>query len=238
MEVINMQTDFTDIQSLLLETTDDQPMTFRVMYQNELCVVKDAEYDNSVFDYIIINECKEVLGLNKIDKLRVFRSRFYIAARTNEVFRNAHGKYKQFYIMKYIENSSMISDDINMLKDICILKEYVKIALFRAIFRVTDFCSRNVLIANNKLYSIDENVIGKQCNVIKKRDINQYTIQGITQQVLADILEDMLANYTAKLAHIKSVLCKYKKKDLFALIEYHFKFIKQDAQRDLATSIM
>ena len=52
-----------------------------------------------------------------------------------------------------------------------ILKEYVKIGVYRGIFRVSDFNGRNVLIKKGeedivKLVSIDEGDIGKRVNIL------------------------------------------------------------------------
>jgi hypothetical protein len=234
MEIINMKTDFSNIKNLLEETTEeDKPMTYQLIYKNDLMVVKSAEYDKSIYDYIIVNECKPIFNMNQIEDLRIFKSLYDIDEDTNEVYKCKDKRYRLLYIMKYIHNSSMISDNIDILKNPTILHEYIKCALFRGIFRVTDFCSRNVLISDNKVYSIDENAIGKQYEVIKKRDINRYIKKNIDLVILNNILEDFTENYEEKIEQIKKILIKYNKEDLFALIEYHFRFIKKDIIRDI-----
>ena len=51
------------------------------------------------------------------------------------------------------------------------LKEYVKIGVFRGIFRVSDFNGRNVLIKDeDKLVSIDEGDIGKRLDILGGRE--------------------------------------------------------------------
>ena len=136
-------------------------------------------------------------------------------------------------MMDFIDNSCMISDNIEVLKDIDLLIEYVKCALYRGIFRVTDFSPRNILIADNKLYSIDENAIGKQYEIIKQRDINKYIKKNITKNVINNIVDDLLSDYKEKINKISIILDKYDKSCLLPLIEYHFRFLLKDIYRDL-----
>ena len=58
-----------------------------------------------------------------------------------------------------------------MLENRKMLKEFVKIGVFRGIFRVSDFNGRNVLIKDDdKLVSIDEGDIGKRLDIIGGRE--------------------------------------------------------------------
>ena len=58
-----------------------------------------------------------------------------------------------------------------MLGDRRMLKEFVKIGVFRGIFRASDFNGRNVLTKDgDKLVSIDEGDIGKRLDIIGGRE--------------------------------------------------------------------
>lgn len=223
--------EFSNIQKLLQKTTAKRkPMTYCLSYRNQSVVVKRVEHVKSMYDYIIVNECKPIFNMHRIENLRIFKSTYDIDERTNEVCQCS--RVQCFYIMNFIANSAMISDSIDVLADPSILQQYVRCAVYRGIFRVTDFCSRNILISGDKLYSIDENAIGTQYEVIKKRDMNKY-LKSFDKIELRRILDEMMHDFKGKLAKIKAVLMKYHKEELFRLIEYHFKFIARDCLRDI-----
>ena len=120
-------------------------------------------------DYCVLDECKEVFGLEKIGMKRVL-SNFRIEKidKGKKSWVNNWHKVKDkksvvYCVMDKVDPGIEIGKNKKMLKNREILKEFVKIGVFRGIFRVSDFNGRNVLIKDgNKLVSIDEGDIGKR----------------------------------------------------------------------------
>ncbi len=227
-----MKNEFSDIKNLV-EKTLNKYMTFLVTYENRLCVVKKIKRKENAIDNVIVNELKPIFGLNKLSNMKYFESLYDISPRTNKVFKNKNNIKKIFLITDYIENSSMISDNINILENSDILFEYIKCALYRGIWRVTDFWAGNILISSNKLYSIDENDIGKQKNIIKKRDINKYINEGITINIIEKLTNDLLNNYQDNEEKIKNILIEFDRFNYIELIENNLKNLKKDICIDL-----
>ena len=132
-------------------------------------------------DYCVLDECKEMFGLKKIGMKRVL-SNFRI-----EKIDKDKKSWKDNWRKVYTENEKVVycvMDCIypgveigkakEMLKDRKMLKEFVKIGVFRGIFRASDFNGRNVLINEIrneiKLVSIDEGDIGKRLDIIGGRE--------------------------------------------------------------------
>ena len=81
-----------------------------------------------------------------------------------------------------------------MLEDRKILKEYVKIGVFRGIFRVSDFNGRNVLVKDeNKLVSIDEGDIGKRLDILGGKGKNKWLVKMLNKdkKIINEILNEL-----------------------------------------------
>jgi hypothetical protein len=230
-----MKTEFSNIKNLVDKTTaTNKNMTFLVTYKDKLCVVKKFSKKNTAIDNIIVNEIKDIFGLNKLSNMEFFESYFDISAKTNKVFKNKNNVIKYFLITDFVPSSQMISDDIDVLEDSDILYEYIKCAMYRGIWRVTDFWAGNILISDYKLYSIDENDIGKQKNIIKKRDINNYIKNGITINIVEDIINKFKSNYENNKTDIENILNKFDRTKYISLIEYNLLYMKKDICNDLS----
>ena len=90
-----------------------------------------------------------------------------------------------------------------------ILRELVKIGLYRGVFRVSDYNLKNIFITpENKLYSIDEHNIGKRVRIFNKT----FTFKKlITKSLLDEILTDFNMNKLEKINQIKKQMIKYEK---------------------------
>ena len=90
------------------------------------------------------------------------------------------------------------------------LTELLKIAIFRGIFRVSDFNLKNVLVDGKNLVSIDEGDIGRRIHIIGGR--NKWLVAefnkniGLCKRVLADIN----SNKEKKLGFIKREMKVFK----------------------------
>lgn len=227
-----MKNEFSEIQNLLDKTTSiTKPMTFKVKYNNKFYVVK--QHTSNDIDCILVDECKSIFNLNKIGNMTLFNSLFDISKNTNKIFKNRKNIYKTFVIMNYIPNSIMISKNISLLENYTILEEYIKCALYRGIWRVTDFCAGNILISQNRLYSIDENGIGKQKKIIKKKDISSYIKNTITEEILENILDNFLDNLQDKINKMNNTLIKYDRSSYIPLVHENIMNLRKDIYKDL-----
>ena len=132
-------------------------------------------------DYCVLDECKELFGLEKIGMERIlsnFRIEKVDKSKKSWVdnWRKVMIKDKDekvvYCVMDKIEPGIEIGKKKKeMLENRKMLKEFVKIGVFRGIFRVSDFNGRNVLIkGDDKLVSIDEGDIGKRLDIIGGRE--------------------------------------------------------------------
>ena len=101
-----------------------------------------------------------------------------------------------------------------MLKDRKMLKEFVKIGVFRGIFRVSDFNGRNVLINEIrneiKLVSIDEGDIGKRLDIIGGRE--KWLIKALNKDksIINEIINELNA---VSALYVVNKMKKYKFSD-------------------------
>ena len=142
-------------------------------------------------DYCVLEECKELFGLRKIGMKRV------LADFRMEKMDKSKKSWKDNWVLKYIKEDDepvvycvmdkivhcnwKVPMEIGVIKHSFPgvrrqLKEFVKIGVFRGIFRCSDFNCRNVLVGCEKSYlqqyfvSIDEGDIGKRLDIIGKRE--------------------------------------------------------------------
>lgn len=92
------------------------------------------------------------------------------------------------------------------------LYEFLKIGVFRYIFKVTDFNIRNVLVdENNNLYSIDEGSLGKKKDIWGNKN-KKYVKKlfkkdkGLYDKMLDEICENM-ENRKEKIVSVMKIYC-------------------------------
>jgi len=150
-------------------------------------------------DYCVLDKCKENFGLEKIGMKRVL-SNFRIE-KINKNEKSWINNWKKVYtenekvvycVMDKIEPGIEIGKKKKeMLANRKMLKEFVKIGVFRGIFRVSDFNGRNVLIKEgSKLVSIDEGDIGKRLDIIGGRE--RWLIEALNKDktIINEILNE------------------------------------------------
>ena len=173
-------------------------------------------------DYCVVDECKEYFGLNKIGMERVL-SNFKLGKKD----KNKKSWEDNWEKVKIKENEELvvycIMDKIipgiefgkfkkenkkNMSRDI--LKEYVKIGVYRGIFRVSDFNGRNVLIKKGedivKLVSIDEGDIGKRVNILGGRE--KWLVKELNKD--KSIIDEIIRELYGTVYKVKLVVMKMK----------------------------
>jgi len=149
-------------------------------------------------DYCVLDECKEVFGLEKIGMKRVL-SYFRIEKidKSKKIWVNNWHKVKDkkpvvYCVMDKVNPGIEIGKKKEMLKNRKILKEFVKIGVFRGIFRVSDFNGRNVLIKDgDKLVSIDEGDIGKRVSILGGRAKWLVKMLNRDKSIINEILNEL-----------------------------------------------
>ena len=115
-----------------------------------------------------------------------------------------------------------------------VMREFVKIGLYRGIFRVSDFHARNVLIEEDRLFSIDEHCVGKRETIFDTR-LAKRMQKLITKEVVDGIFADW-----SKLMEIEIIqLIKTKMKEyqfdteMTYKVIRNYKYLKSDAYTEL-----
>jgi hypothetical protein len=127
-------------------------------------------------DCCVVDECKELFGIRKIGIRRVvsdysiLRIDSKIQSWVNNMKMVKHKSSPVYLIMNNFENEgTLVGNDLRDSDD-GVMMQYLKIILFRGIFRITDGNYTNVLINKSKeLCSIDENNIGKRVKIFDKK---------------------------------------------------------------------
>ena len=171
-------------------------------------------------DYCVLDECKEAFSLQKIGMKRVLCN--FIIEKKDKSKKHWTDNWHKVVIKKGDPVVYCVMEKINpgveigkvkvMFKDRKILKEYVKIGVFRGIFRVSDFNGRNVLIKDeNKLVSIDEGDIGKRLDIFGGRE--KWLVKELNKDksIINEILNE-LSGHLKKAIVIKKMV-EYKFND-------------------------
>jgi len=171
-------------------------------------------------DYCVLDECKEIFGLKKIRMKRVL-SNFRIE-KIDKDKKSWKNNWKKVYtenekvvycVMDCIYPGVEIGKVKEMLKDRKILKEFVKIGVFRGIFRVSDFNGRNVLINEIrneiKLVSIDEGDIGKRVDILGGNGKHKWLIKALNKDktIINEIINEL---NTVSALYVINKMKKYK----------------------------
>lgn len=169
--------DFSDFKSKTLcmpVTCGGKVNCISCVYDGREYVLKEVNKDfNYGIDSLIVDECKELFGLKKIG-LEIIKCDRIIRKKdkTNKYWNNNWKilEKESYYLkMNKFMDSKMLGElnDEDILKNEELLKEYIKIGLFRGMFRVTDYNKRNVLINDKmELLSIDEMILFKKSSVL------------------------------------------------------------------------
>ena len=173
-------------------------------------------------DYCVLDECKELFGLEKIGMERIL-SNFRIE-KVDKSKKSWVDNWRKVMIKDKDEKVVYcVMDKINpgieigkkkkeMLENRKMLKEFVKIGVFRGIFRVSDFNGRNVLIKDDdKLVSIDEGDIGKRLDIIGGRE--KWLIKELNKDksIIKEIIYELSEVYQVEIVY--NAMKKYKFSD-------------------------
>ena len=115
------------------------------------------------------------------------------------------------------------------------LKEFVKIGVFRGIFRCSDFNCRNVLVGCDNSYSqqyfvsIDEGDIGKRLDILGGRE--KWLVEALNKDksIINEILEEMNKAWSEYDCLIWSIMADYNfSKELMDEVLKNFKNLTRD----------
>ena len=216
-------------------TCGNKVMTFSCKYKNNDVVIKEV---NSSFSYgrdcLIVDEAKELFGLNKIGISR-FRCNS-IARKINKKLKTWINNYEiidkpdTIYLLMNKYDGYILNNYNKWYQNSDIFDEYIKIGLFRGIFRVTDFNSRNVLIneKNLNMCSIDENNIGERIDILDKKNIKKFNKDNVTKKLV-----EILCDKDNKLNEIEKILLKYEKLEKLDIIKSNFAKLENDVKKEL-----
>jgi hypothetical protein len=175
-------------------------------------------------DYCVLDNCKEIFGLEKIGMERVITNfRIEKNDKSKKSWNNNwHVKYIEkneepvvYCVMNKIKPGIEIGKiKREMINDKKLLKEFVKIGVFRGIFRVSDFNGRNVLLKDkDKLVSIDEGDIGKRLDILGGRE--KWLIKELNKdkKIISEILEECFGTDKMK-GYVIDKMKEYKFSDM------------------------
>lgn len=170
---------------------------------------KSFEYNK---DYELVDSCKEMFGLKKIGMERI-ESNFRIE-KIEKKKSEWPGNWRKvmtgddkvvYCLMRKIGDGGNFSENKDKKKLLAnqeVLKEIAKIAMFRGIFRVTDFNLRNILIDDDdSLVSIDEGEIGKRKSIFGGRE--KWLKKHLTTDIMGKAYSDISNKWHVKLANLE-----------------------------------
>jgi len=137
-----------------------------------VCLKEGRKSMNYNRDYCVVDGLKKYFGLNEIGMYRIRTNK--IIAKKDKNIKKWNNNWELldkddvvYCVMNIIEEGREIGEYKNDLKNRRdMLYEFIKIGIYRFIFKVTDFNVRNVLVdKNNRLISIDEGSIGKRKDI-------------------------------------------------------------------------
>ena len=194
-------------------------------------------------DYCVLDDCKEIFGLKKIGMERV------IAEFRIEKKDKSKKSWNNNWYVKYIEKDEepvvyCVMEKIipgveigkikkELLNDRKLLKEFVKIGVFRGIFRVSDFNGRNVLLKDkDKLVSIDEGDIGKRLDILGSRE--KWLIKGLNKdkKIISEILNECFGTDKMK-EYVINKMKEYKFSDMLCKeVLNNWERLKKDLEKE------
>ena len=192
-------------------------------------------------DYCVLDECKEHFGLKKIGMERIL-SNFRIE-KVDKSKKSWVDNWQKVMIKDGDEKVVYcVMDKINpgieigkrkkeMLENRKMLKEFVKIGVFRGIFRVSDFNGRNVLIkGDDKLVSIDEGDIGKRLDIIGGREKWLINELNKDKSIIKEIIYELS---TGSALYVVDKMKKYKfSDDLCKVVINNWNNLRNDLEKE------
>ena len=219
-------------------------------------------------DYCVIDECKEAFGLRKIGMERVLsnfriekidKSKKHWADNWHKVIIKKGEEPVVYCVMNKITNCmwkvpmefGAIKHSIvygaenggNIGRNKALFKEFVKIGVFRGIFRCSDFNGRNVLVgleadpcAKQYLVSIDEGDIGKRLDILGGREKWLVNALNNDRSIIKEIMCELISvefPFVESMKLIEEKMNKYKfSNELIKEVSRNFKNLVVDLKSE------
>ena len=192
-------------------------------------------------DYCVVDDCKELFGLKKIGMERVLSNfriekidkskkewknnwhKVFIGENEEQVVycvmnKVTHCMWKIPMEIGEIKHSLVygVENGGNIGQNKALFKEFVKIGVYRGIFRCSDFNCRNVLVgladqlSKQYLVSIDEGDIGKRLDILGGRE--KWLVDGLNsdKKIINEIMSELVKNIKYKVEKVLKKMKEYK----------------------------
>ena len=214
-------------------------------------------------DYCVLDDCKEMFGLRKIGMKRVSSNlriekadkskkswkdnwKMVSWGTTGEDNKNVRIKVVYCVMNKVVHCNWKVPMELGVIKHSFPtvrrqLKEFVKIGVFRGIFRCSDFNCRNVLVgcdygySQQYLVSIDEGDIGKRLDILGGSGKHKWLIKVLNEDktIINEILQEMNKAWSEYDCLIWSIMADYYfSKDLMNEVLNNWKNLRKDLESE------
>lgn len=164
-------------------------------------------------DYIIVDECKKLVGLKDMNMKRIRSNKGLVKKdkKKRSYVNNCKIDNKDciYCMMDYWDNIGDLGKNKDKLKDIKVVEECLKIRYFDGLFRSSDNILRNILVnEDGELLSIDEgDIFGKRKYIL---NMNSDWCRISCDKVLVDkVINYFIENKEMLKIKVKEVMIKY-----------------------------
>jgi len=164
-------------------------------------------------DYIIVDECKKLVGLKDMNMKRIKSNKGLVKKdkKRRSYVNNCKIDDKNciYCMMDYWDNIGDLGKNKDKLKDIKVVEECLKIRYFDGLFRSSDNILRNILVnEDGELLSIDEgDIFGKRKYIL---NMNSDWCRISCDKVLVDkVINYFIENKEMLKIKVKEVMIKY-----------------------------
>ena len=164
-------------------------------------------------DYIIVDECKKLVGLKDMNMKRIKSNKGLVKKdkKKRSYVNNCKIDDKDciYCMMDYWDNIGDLGKNKDKLKDIKVVEECLKIRYFDGLFRSSDNILRNILVnEDGELLSIDEgDIFGKRKYIL---NMNSDWCRISCDKVLVDkVINYFIENKEMLKIKVKEVMIKY-----------------------------
>jgi hypothetical protein len=164
-------------------------------------------------DYIVIDKCKKLVGLNDLNmkRFKCNKGLVKIDSKKRTYVNNNKIDNKEciYCMMNYWDNIGDLGKNKDKLKDINIVKECLKIRYFDGLFKSSDNILRNILVNDNgDLMSIDEgDLFGKRKYILSMN--SDWCRINCSKDLVDEVINNFIENK------------EYLKKEVKKIMEYY-----------------
>lgn len=208
--------EFSDINILEDGVCGGKVCCISVVYKGKKYILKEMkESMNYGLDYILVDKCKELFGLNHMNMRRIKsdQGQVKIDPKGKSYVGNVKIDKREciYCMMDYWRNIGDLGKNKDVMSDKSVKREALKIRLFDGLFRSSDNIPRNILVNEiNELLSIDEgDIFGKREKVFNKHD---WFIkpENCDKQLFNDVLDELLSDSFRKLKRVEELFKYYQ----------------------------